>query len=117
LGLAQAGAAAALAVGGVVGVGGVKAMAALAVGLAGLGMAGGRPALGATGPLEGDEAADDLLGLTAPDAVLLASPHREVRQASRTEQDSQMAMASAWSSAVSAKNGSYSAVTTSRQAA
>ena len=41
----------------------------------------------------------------------------KVRQASRTGQVSQMAMASAWSSAVSAKNGSYSAETTSRQAA
>jgi len=56
-------------------------MAALAVGLAGLGMAGGGPAvMGTTGPLESDEAADDLLGLAAPDPVLLAGPDRE-RQA------------------------------------
>jgi hypothetical protein len=41
----------------------------------------------------------------------------KVRQSSRTGQVSQMAMASAWSSAVSEKNGSYSAVTMSRQAA
>src|SRR5829696_5289696 len=78
LGLAQADAAAALAVGGVVGVVGAEAMAALAVGLAGLGMAGGCPtAMGATGPLEGDEAADELLRLAAPDVVLLAGPDRE----------------------------------------
>jgi hypothetical protein len=33
--------------------------------------------MGATGPLESDEAADDLLGLAAPDPVLLAGPDRE----------------------------------------
>jgi hypothetical protein len=33
--------------------------------------------MGATGPLEGDEAADELLRLAAPDAVLLAGPDRE----------------------------------------
>ena len=78
LGLAQADAAAALAVRGVVGVLGREAMAALAVGLAGLGMAGGDPAvMGATGSLQGDQAADDLLGLAAPDPVLLAGPDRE----------------------------------------
>src|SRR5829696_2377876 len=78
LGLAQADAAAALAVGGVVGVVGAESMPAFAVGLAGLGMAGRHPAaLGPTGPLEGDEAADDLLGLAAPDAVLLAGADRE----------------------------------------
>src|SRR5829696_8148696 len=63
---------------GVVGVVGAEAMAAFAVGLAGLGMAGGCPAvMGTTGPFQGDEAADDLLGLAAPDAVLLAGPDRE----------------------------------------
>ena len=78
LGLAQAGAAAALAVGGVVGVFGREAMATLAVGLAGLGMTGRRPAaVGATGPFKHDQASDDLLGLVAPDAVLLAGPDRE----------------------------------------
>jgi hypothetical protein len=62
----------------VVGVLGGEAMAVLAVGLAGLGMAGGGlAAVGATGSLEGDEASDDLLGLAAPDAVLLAGPDRE----------------------------------------
>jgi hypothetical protein len=78
LGLAQAGAAAALAVGGVVGVVSRELMAVLAVGLARLGMAGGyAAALGATGALEGDEASDHLLGLAAPCAVLLAGPDRE----------------------------------------
>jgi hypothetical protein len=53
-------------------------MAALAVGLAGLGMAGGgSAAVGAAGPLDGDQAPDDLLGLAAPDAVLLAGPDGE----------------------------------------
>jgi hypothetical protein len=48
-------------------------------------MAGGRPAaVRATGPFEGDEASDDLLGLAAPDAVLLAGPDRE-RQAVVTD--------------------------------
>jgi hypothetical protein len=67
-----------MAVGGVVGVFGAEAMAALAVGLARLGMAGRHLAdLGAASPLEGDEAADELLGLAAPNAILLAGPHRE----------------------------------------
>jgi hypothetical protein len=53
-------------------------MAPLAVGLARLGMAGGGlVAMGATSPLESDEAADDLLGLATPDPVLLAGPDRE----------------------------------------
>jgi len=53
-------------------------MAPLGVGLAGLGMAGRRPvAVGATGSLQSDEAADELLGLAAPDAALLAGPDRE----------------------------------------
>src|SRR5215208_5419414 len=77
----QAGAAAAMTVGGVVGVVGAELMAALAVGLAGLGMAGRRAVgLRAAGAVGRDEVTDDLLGLAAPDAVLLAGPHRE-RQA------------------------------------
>jgi hypothetical protein len=65
----------------------------LAVGLARLGMAGGRlAAMGTTGPLEGDEAADDLLGLAAPDALLLTGPDREgeagiAHRAGRTDGD------------------------------
>src|SRR5215213_5880309 len=53
-------------------------MAVLAVGLAGLGMTGGCLAVvGAAGAVGRDEAADDPLRLAAPDAVLLAGPHRE----------------------------------------
>src|SRR5215213_5727348 len=74
----QAGAAAAMAVGGVVGVGGGELMAVLAVGLAGLGMTGRCLAVvGAAGAVGRDQSADDLLGLAAPDAVLLACPHCE----------------------------------------
>src|SRR5215207_278793 len=62
---------------GVVGVVGVEAVAALAVGLAGLGMTGRCLAVGAAGAVGRDQSADDLLGLAAPDAVLLASPDRE----------------------------------------
>jgi hypothetical protein len=93
LGLAQAPAAAALAAGGVVGVLGREAVATLAMGLAGLGMAGGRSAaIGATGALESDEAPDHLLGLATPDAVLLAGPDREgqagiAHSAGRTDGD------------------------------
>jgi hypothetical protein len=62
--------------------------------------------MGAAGPLEGDEAADDLLGLTAQMPYCWLVRTAKVRQASRTGQVSQIAMASAWRSAVSAKNGS-----------
>src|SRR5512132_3241082 len=56
-------------------------MAVLAMGLAGLGMTGRRLAVvGAAGAVGRDEPTDDLLGLAAPDAVLLAGPHCE-RQA------------------------------------
>src|SRR5215218_4110811 len=67
-----------MAVRGVVGVGGAEGMAALAVGLAGLGMAGRRAAgLRAAGAVGRDQPTNDLLGLAAPDAVLLAGPDRE----------------------------------------
>src|SRR5215213_8842334 len=59
-------------------------MAVLAVGLAGLGMTGGcLPAVGAAGAVGRDQPADDPLRLAAPDAVLLAGPHR----AGRTDGD------------------------------
>src|SRR5829696_5268706 len=78
LGLPQAGAASAPAIGGVVGVGGVEGMAVLAVGLAGLGMTGRCLAVvGAAGAVGRDEAAEDPLRLAAPDAVLLAGADRE----------------------------------------
>jgi hypothetical protein len=60
-------------------------MAVLAVGLAGLGMAGGRA-----------------VGLRAAGAV----GRDEATESSRTGQVAQMAVASAWSSVLSAKKGS-----------
>src|SRR5215218_1360391 len=67
-----------MAVRGVVGVFGAEAMAAFAVGLTSLGVTGGHAsAVRLTGPFDGDEASDDLLGLAAPDAVLLAGADRE----------------------------------------
>jgi hypothetical protein len=53
-------------------------MAVLAVGLACLGMASGcLTATSSAGAVEGDQPTDHLLGLAAPDAVLLAGPHCE----------------------------------------
>jgi hypothetical protein len=72
---------------------GREAMAALAVGLAGLGMTGRHPAaVRATGPFKNNQASNDLLGLAAPDPVLLASPDREGQAgiphwAGRTDRD------------------------------
>ena len=95
-----------MAIWGVVGVLGREGMAALAMALAGLGMAGGHAAgLRASCPVGRDQPTHDPLRLTAPDAVLLAGPHRE-GQASRTGQAVQMPMASRWPASLSAKNGS-----------
>ena len=82
-------------------------MAVLAVGLAGLGVTGGCLALvGAAGAVGCDQPPDDLLGLAAPDAVLLAGPDGEgeavvADQAGRTDGDGVSLKVLA-----SAKNGS-----------
>ena len=93
LGLPKARSAVPPAIGAVVGVGGVVGVAVLAVGLAGLGMTGRCLALvGAAGAVGRSQPADDPLRLTAPDAVLLAGPHREgqaviAHQAGRADGD------------------------------
>jgi hypothetical protein len=79
-------------------------MAALAVGLAGVGVAGGRlSAVWAAGAVQGDQLADGLLGLAAHTPYCCPVRTAKVRHSSRTGQAAQMAMAAWMPWSVSAK--------------